>query len=106
MLTVAVVQGTLYMWFGSASHVTVPELLTLMNLSWIAVPGARLTVPYHSGSLWVYYDALMATALLGLQLPSAVTLPVLFCLVSSSELFGFGAISKAGTGSLLRLLTS
>lgn len=80
MLTVAVAQGTVYVWFGSASHVTVPELPTLMNLYSTAAPGVRVTVQSQTGLSCVYRDALSGTALFGFQLPRAGTLPVLSCL--------------------------
>lgn len=77
LLTVAAAQGTVYTRFGSASQVTAPDPLTLMNLYWISVPGASRAVPVQSGLFCVYCDAPSVTALLGFQLPSAATLPVL-----------------------------
>lgn len=76
-LTVAAAHGTVYTRFVSDSHVTVPELLTLRNLYWIAVPGTSFAEPDQSGLLWEYCDAFSATALLGFQSPRAETLPVL-----------------------------
>jgi len=74
-LTVAAAHGTEYVWLGSASHVTLPELLTLMNLYCTPVPGARETVPDQSGLLDVYCDAPNATASAVFQLPRAVMFP-------------------------------
>lgn len=74
----AAAQGTVYMWLGSLSHETVPELLTLMNLYSTTLPGARLTDAYHSGLLLVYCDAPSVTALAVFQLPRAAVLPVLY----------------------------
>jgi hypothetical protein len=77
LLTVAAAQWTVYLRLGSDSHVTVPELLTRMNLYSTAVPGASLTVPDHKGLLEEYCEALRATALSGFQLPREEMLPVL-----------------------------
>jgi hypothetical protein len=63
--------------FGSASHVTDPDPLTLMNLYSMIVPGASRTLPVQSGLFCVYSDASRLTAFLGFQFPSAGTLPVL-----------------------------
>jgi hypothetical protein len=41
--------GTVKLLFGSLSHVTVPELSTLINLNVKLVPGAIFTVAAHSG---------------------------------------------------------
>jgi hypothetical protein len=77
LLTVAAAQGTVYTRLGSASQVTVPGPLTLMNLYWTTVPGASRAVPDQRGLLCVYCDAPSVMALLGFQLPRAATLPVL-----------------------------
>lgn len=70
--------GTVSVWFGSASHVTVPALSTLMNLYCTTVLGARLTVPAHRGLFDVYPDAPRATAEAVFQLPRAATFPDLW----------------------------
>jgi hypothetical protein len=64
-------------WFGSASQVTLPEPLTLMNLYCTATPAGRKTVPDQSGLVELYCDELRLNAFVVLQLPSAVTLPEL-----------------------------
>lgn len=51
--TVVAEHGTVTVWFGSASQVTSPELSTLIYLYSMTVPGAKLTVTAHSGSLAV-----------------------------------------------------
>lgn len=45
--------GTVSVWLGSASQVTVPELSTTINLYSTTASGARLTVTSHSGLLAV-----------------------------------------------------
>lgn len=69
--------GTVSVWFGSASQVTLPELPTWMNLYSTTSPGARLTVAAQRGLLDVYDEAPRATAELVSQLPSAETSPEL-----------------------------
>lgn len=76
-------------WLGSASHVTVPPLLTLMYLYWITWPGVSCTETAHSGFDDVYWVALRATASLVSQLPRVSMFPVIlivspYTVVSSS----------------------
>jgi len=84
LLTVTAVEqvaGTVYVWLGSASHVTVPLLLTCMYLYSITVPAAKVTVPAQSGFEEVYWLAESATALLLDQSPSAETSPEILTVV-------------------------
>jgi len=84
LLTVTAVEqvaGTVYVWFGSASHVTVPLLLTWMYLYSITVPAAKVKVPAQSGFEEVYWLAESATALLDDQSPSAETSPEILTVV-------------------------
>jgi hypothetical protein len=62
--------GTVKLRFGSLSHVTVPELDTLMNLYVTVCPGVILSVNVHTGLLDVYCAALSVNAEPVLQLPN------------------------------------
>lgn len=73
----AAAQGTVYVWLGSASHVTTPELPILITLYWITDAGAKLTALNQSGLLLVYLDGSRARALAVFQLPRAGELPTL-----------------------------
>lgn len=70
-------QGTVSVWFGSASQVTSPELSTTMYLYSTTVPGAKLTATSQSGSLEVYCEALRVMASSVSQSPRAETSPEL-----------------------------
>lgn len=63
------------------SHVTVPELLTLINLYSKYVPAAKLIVADHNGFELVYWEALNAIPLAVFQLPRAAIEPTILILV-------------------------
>lgn len=75
--TVVAEQGTVSVWFGSASQVTSPELSTTIYLYSITEFGAKLTATFQSGLLEVYCEAPRAMASLVSQSPRAETSPEL-----------------------------
>lgn len=77
LLSVAAATGTVRVWLGSASQVTVPSDATLINLYWMTVPGARLTLTNHRGLELVYEEAERVIALAASQVPRAETDPTI-----------------------------
>ena len=59
--------GTVNVWFGSASHVTLPSAATLIYLYSTTVPGARSTVTSQRWLVLVYCDEERGMALAGVQ---------------------------------------
>lgn len=76
--TAVAAHGTVSVWFGSASQVTLPDAPTTMYLYSTTVPGVRATATLQSGLLVVYCEALRGTALPAAQFPSVEMFPALW----------------------------
>lgn len=77
VVVVAQETGTVMVWFGSASQVTVPSAATLTYLYTTTCPAVRGIVTDHKGLVDVYWLALRAMASLVSQLPRASISPLI-----------------------------